>query len=149
MKMIRKILAVGVMAILLASTMGYTIERHFCNHCNLHFETTWFLIPGGSEEPAHHCDCEHEHHSGNDKQVCYGSCEVDRAVHVEHVRADIKSFLIEKQIFDFIPTVFLHGNYLIIPNLLNREHNQGLSFIKKPILRFSESVHIDLCIFRL
>lgn len=151
MKMIRNILALGVMVILLVSTMGYTIERHFCNHCNLSFETAWFLVPGGTGDPAHQhqCDCEHEHHSGKEKGVCYGSCEVNRAVHVKHVQADINSFLIEKQIFDLVPTAFYNSNLLTTLGLWNRLQNRNLYLSNKPPLPSLCPIHISLCVYRL
>ena len=92
MQLVQKILAFISMVTLLVSTMGYTIEHHFCNHCERNFETAWFLIPT-VEDMDHACDCSHD--EAEETDVCTANCEVDRAVHVEHVRSDIQNFLVQ------------------------------------------------------
>ncbi len=90
----KKIQAFIVVFSLLAATTGYTIEQHFCTHCQENFETSWFLLPAQTEVEEHACDC--DHNDNNQQKSCDASCEIDRSVHIEHVSPDIQVFISSK-----------------------------------------------------
>ncbi|MFW6302068.1 MAG: hypothetical protein ACOC01_00955 [Bacteroidales bacterium] len=147
MRLVQKILAFVSMAALLVSTMGYTIEHHFCNHCERNFETAWFLVPG-AEDNDHNCDCSHEDES---EETCLNLCEVDRAVHVEHVQSDIQSFLVKD---DGQNTISLQSIPLEIPPGLfftgtNVKHLKVPEFLAENKPPDRDAPHILNCVFRL
>ena len=148
MRLMHKILAFVSMTALLVSTMGYTIEHHFCNHCERNFETAWFLIPT-AEDMDHACDCSHD--EAEETDVCTANCKVDRAVHVEHVRAEIQSFLIQNdnsKILNLLSQLLaVSGN--TIPN--NSDSEQLFEY-SPYIYQWPSgliSTHIAHCVFRL
>ncbi len=89
MKILHKILSVILMLSLLISTFGFTLEHHFCNHCEEGFKTTWFLIP---EKPraAHNCSCSLAEMQSS---CCSEQCEIDQSKHVTHYNAEITSII--------------------------------------------------------
>lgn len=114
MKVLHKILAVNLMVILLASTLGFTLEHHFCNHCNKSFETAWFLIPSNNDI-SHECSCSHDE---DEHACCEGECEIDQAKHVEHFNAKITS-LIPQENQDEIPSIHLFAQDFFLNQIQN------------------------------
>ncbi len=103
MKFVHKILSVILMLSLLISTFGFTLEHHFCNHCEEGFETSWFLIPD-RPEASHNCSCSH---AEMQSACCSEQCEIDQSKHVEHYKAEITSIVPPNNTEDFISNLHL------------------------------------------
>ena len=83
---------------LLVSSFGYTLEHHFCNHCDEGFETRWFLIPE-KPEAEHDCSCEHVELEAS----C--NCDINQSKHTEHFEAKIISTIPQNNTEELIQLV--------------------------------------------
>jgi hypothetical protein len=146
MHLMKKIQAFIAVFSLLVATTGYTIEHHFCNHCQENFETAWFLIPANDEAADHTCDCEHEH-----QKTCNHSCEINRSVHVEHVRPDIHVFIPSNDIHKEISTLIFVVLYPRQGEIMSLD-NKPLAFtdiLQRPKIPDKLPCYLSNCVFRL
>ncbi|MDA3819051.1 MAG: hypothetical protein PF590_01050 [Candidatus Delongbacteria bacterium] len=144
----KKIQAFIIVFSLLAATTGYTIEQHFCTHCKVNFETSWFLLPAQTEIEQHACNCDHNHN--NQQKTCDASCEIDRSVHVEHVSSDIQIFIpsktIQKVFLTHFYVLYANAGKINLPGKQFLTHKRALHRPKIPDIRRG---YLSNCVFRL
>lgn len=76
------------MVVLLTSSIGYTIENHFCNNCQENHESAW-IIPLNKEDSNHSCECSHE----NETNTNEGIQTIEHDSHSYQIKANFISIL--------------------------------------------------------
>jgi hypothetical protein len=128
-----------MMVVLLTSSIGYTIENHFCNNCQKNHESAW-IIPSNKEESNHSCECSHE----NETNTNEGMQTIEHNSHTYQIKANLISILPQdnqdKTINFHLTTLEFPTFILYVPKLHNIIKHNDITLIP-PLLNQSS---IDL-----